>query len=279
MRYCIFIISLFILSSCTETPESPQLAKAFQSVLTLNDIKTKIPSNLANQDSIIWVKNFVRNWLREQILLHEADKVLSESEKNKSAQLEVYRKELILYELQRKLLASYADTAITNREILEYYHANRKEFELKKNIARIHFVKIRKNTPGFDQASEWFFSGDSISMKRLENYCRLYAENYFFNERVWLSFDDILKEIPLRAYNEEAFLRNNKNTTLQDASFTYLIKIIDFRIRNDVSPIEFEVDNIRNILTHKKRTDFIKNAELSIVRKAESGGAAKILIK
>lgn len=279
MKQLLPIYLILLLSACQETPDATVLAKAFQSVLTVKDIDSKIPKRLSPKDSVVWVKNYARTWLREQVLMHEAEKVLSDLEMNKSEQVEAFRKELVLYELQRKLLQSHGDTAITNKEIMNYYYNNRKEFELKKNIARIQFVKIRKNAPGFVQAKKWFSEGDSSDLRKLENYCGLYAENYFFNDRVWLSFDDILKEIPLKAYNEEAFLRNNKYTTLEDAYFIYMIKIIDFRIRNDVSPIEFEIDHIRNILVHKKRTEFIKNAEQSLVRKAESDGAAKIIIK
>ena len=117
--------------------------------------------------------------------------------------------------------------------------------------------------------------GDSINLKKLESYCAMYAENYFFNDKVWLAFDDILKEIPLSKYNEEEFLKNNKKTILQDGGFAYLIDIIDFRIKNDVSPIEFELDNIKSILSNKKKLKIVEDTELSLLRKAESNGYIK----
>ncbi len=276
-NYIIYLtLSLVIFNSCNDSSQEEKvLAQVFKSKLFEKDLVNHIPQNLVKADSVFWVHKFIEKWIKEQVILHEANKVLNENQKNKEKQLEEYKKELLIYEFEKDIVKKNADTLVSIEDIKKYYNANRKEFELRKNITRLHYIKLRKDVPGIDKVKEWFMIGDSINLKKLESYCAMYAENYFFNDKVWLAFDDILKEIPLSKYNEEEFLKNNKKTILQDGGFAYLIDIIDFRIKNDVSPIEFELDNIKSILSNKKKLKIVEDTELSLLRKAESNGYIK----
>ncbi|MBI3233303.1 MAG: hypothetical protein HYZ42_04570 [Bacteroidetes bacterium] len=277
MRNILYIALMLGCASCTEINQDEKvLAQVYQVKLLEKDLTNHIPKRLVKSDSMQWVSEYIKRWVREQILLHEAEKVLTEAQKNKEKQLADYKKELIIYELEKSFVANYQDSGVSMAEIRNYYNTHRKEFELRKNITRLHYIKLRKDAPAIDKVKFWFNSDDTSNIKKIESYCALYAENYFFNDKVWLSFDDILKEIPLRNYNEEEFLQNNKKTILEDNNHIYMIEIVDFRIKNDVSPIEFEIDNIRNILSNKKKLQVVEEAELKIQRAAEANGYIKI---
>lgn len=280
MRSLVFILLLIAAFnySCNNPENNLKvLAEVYGSKLYEKDINGQIPANLLKIDSLHWVDLYIKKWIKEEVLLHEAEKKLSASEKNKDLQLMQYKKELLIYELSKKLASESSDTIVSMSDIRNYYNLNRKEFELRKNITRLHYIKLRKDAPGIVKVKEWFQLSDSVSIKKLESYCGLYAENFFFNDKVWLSFDDILKEVPLKTYNEEEFLRNNKRTILEDFGYFYLIDIIDFRIKNGVSPLEFEIDNIKNILSNKKKLAGVEEIELKLLRKAQADGSIKIL--
>ena len=57
-------------------------------------------------------------------------------------ELNEYRNNLLLYAYREKLVIDQLDTVITEEEVEEYYEGNKKNFELKRNIAKILFVKV-----------------------------------------------------------------------------------------------------------------------------------------
>lgn len=153
---------------------------------------------------------------------------------------------------------------------------NRKEFELKTNLLRLNYFKFKKGIIGIEKSRQWFLADDVNQTAKLMDYSRVFAEFTFVNDTVWLKFDDIAKEIPLKAYNEEQFLTNNRKTILEDALFLYFVDIKDSRIRSGVSPLELELDNIRNIISNKKKIDAVKKKEIELLRNAEKEGITEI---
>ncbi len=252
------------------------VASAYGLNLTVADIAGIVKPGTAGKDSTKLMQMYLQNWLKQQVLLHKAEEILSEAEKNKEQQIADYKNALLIYELEKKLL-SKGDTAVPIVEIRNYYQQNRKEFELKKNIVRLNYIKLRKNSPRLDKVKLWFYSPAPEDRKNLEGYAALYAENYFFADSVWLAFDEIQKEIPLRGYDEEQFLRSNNKTILEDAAYNYFIDIREFRIREDVSPFAYEVNRIRNILANKKKLELIQKQESQLLKEAQDAGDVEIV--
>jgi hypothetical protein len=272
------LVILIFLGSCKEEAQDATVASAYGKDLKISDVRKIYTVGQNYNDSIKLVQRYVKSWVRQQVLLHQAEMELTTVEKDKSRQLEDYQRELLIYELEKKLLNKRVDTVPSLSEIKKYYNENRKEFELKKNLARLYYIKLKKTSPRIDKVKAWFYLQNEVTQKNLESYAAIYADNYFFDDKVWLSFDDILKEIPLNGYDEEAFIRNNHKTILEDVNFLYFIDIKDFRIKNDVSPLEVEINNIRNILINKKKLEYISTLETRLVRAAESGKEVEIFI-
>jgi hypothetical protein len=59
----------------------------------------------------------------------------------------------------------------------------------------------------------------------------------------------------------------------------YLLYIIDFRIKNAISPLAFERDKIKDILLYKRQLNFLKDNQKKLFDKAVSSGAIKYHIK
>ncbi|MSQ79261.1 MAG: hypothetical protein EXR21_06255 [Flavobacteriaceae bacterium] len=270
-------MSTVVFVSCENADGAKKVvAKAYGLNLTVADITGIVKPGTSAKDSSKLMQMYLQNWLKQQVLLHKAQDILTENEKNKEQQVADYKNALLIYELEKRLL-SQGDTAVPLSEIRNYYHQNRKEFELKKNIVRLNYIKVRKNSPRLDKVKLWFYSPAPEARKNLEGYAALYAENYFFADSVWLAFDEIQKEIPLRGYDEEQFLRSNNKTILEDAAYNYFIDIREFRIREDVSPFAYEVSRIRNILANKKKLDLIQKQENQLLKEAQDAGDVEIV--
>ena len=151
----------------------------------------------------------------------------------------------------------------------EYYEKNKNNFELKKNLVQITFVKITESSQALVQIRNLFRSSRISDKEKLAALCVKYANNSFLDDEVWLDFNEILKELPIKNYDQEQFLRNNKFLEIAEGNYIYLINIKAYRIKNSISLMEFERDNIRSILLNDRKLKLLKEMELTLMKEAE----------
>ncbi len=253
--FCLFIVS------CNSKKDDAILATTFDYTLYQSDIKGIVPDGSSKSDSISIIKNYINNWIKQKIVLHKAEKNLNSDQKDFTQQLEDYKNSLIIYSYETKLINQLLDTNISNEEIEKYYNANSENFLLKDNIIKVNYVKLEINSPMKAKFKNLVFSkkDNSNDKNQLVDLCTKYAVNFYLDDDAWLLFDDLLKEIPIETYDQEAYLKSNRTIETKDENFYYLINIKDFKIRESTSPISFEKDNIRNIIINKRKLELIQN--------------------
>jgi hypothetical protein len=107
------------------------------------------------------------------------------------------------------------------------------------------------------QFKRLLYEGSEHAQTRLSELCEKQAADYFLDDRSWFPFSDLLRQIPVKTYNQEDFLKNNREFEIRDSLFIYLVKFRDFRIRESVSPFDFEKKRIRDILVNKRKLDLL----------------------
>lgn len=230
------------------------------------------PEGISAQDSINIQNSYVNNWIRQQLLLQKAEKNLSGEQKDFRKQLEDYRKSLIIYQYKSDLISQNLDTIVTNDEIEAYYNENIMNFELRENIVRVWYVKVDRGFSQVKQLKRYMLSEMPDDLDKLEKICVENAENYFLDEKKWLYFNDLLKEIPIQTYNQEAFLRTRSFVEIEDEPYLYLLRIIDFKISESTSPLSLEKDNIRNIIVNKRKLDLVNRMQENLYNEALKAG-------
>ncbi len=266
---------LILVSSCKQEDPGKVLAEAYGEKLYDKELENITREGISFEDSVFLVKEYINVWLAKQVLLHEASTVLTEKEKDKSAQLEEYKNDLLIYDVLNKLSMQQMDTSFTNIELEEYYNQHISEFELSQNILKINFFKIPEASEDIDLLWSNFKAGDeSVNAKLIE--LSKEGGNYYTDKNSWVFFDDILKEVPINTYNQEHYLNNNKFIQLKDGDFLYFVKIIDFKIRSNTSPFSLEKDNIRKILLMKRQQALIKSIETKLITKAYSNNKIRV---
>jgi hypothetical protein len=227
-----------------------------------------MPKKLKGKDSAAFVQNYAETWIKQQVVLLHAEKNLSDEQKDVDHELESYRNALITYAFEKELVNQRLDTAVSNQEIEAYYNKNPQNFELKDNIIKVIYIKVKKNAPKINKLKDWYKSEKEADRKALEEYCHQFAENYFLEQDAWLLFDDLLKEIPIETYDKEQYLKNNRFIELNDSAHLYFVNIKGFKIKDSVSPLSFERDNIRNIILNKRKLSLIESMKKDIYNEA-----------
>ncbi|MDY0014847.1 MAG: hypothetical protein RBS13_01410 [Bacteroidales bacterium] len=203
-------------------------------------------------------------------MLYEAEQFLSHVEKDFDKQLKDYYESLLIFTYENKKVEALLDKEVSENEIRNYYEAHKSEFEMKKNIVKVNYIKFPLDFNQLEVVKRLLFN-DNPSLqdqKRLENICIKHAENLYM-ENDWLLFDDILKEIPINTYNQEQYLQKNRNIELSDSNNVYLVKINDFKINEAYSPLSIEKENIKEILLNQRRQKLVKQIRNNALQKAK----------
>lgn len=279
MKKFVYIIAL-LFCACTSKHDSEgdALARVDDKYLYASDIQGALPSNVSEKDSIEMLNEYIDNWVRQQLVIAQAEKNLSKEEKDFSKQLEDYKNSLIIFQYESKLIRQKLDTIVSDEEIFQYYEKNKANFELKENIVKVVYIKIPQNAPA-TLPRQLIRSDKPQDMKKLQDFCHKYAVNYYLDDQNWLLFNDILKEIPINTYNQEEYLKNNRIIEIQDSAFTYLMNIKGFMIKESLSPLSFERNNIRDIIINRRKLTLIENMRKDVYENALKKGNIEIFKK
>lgn len=274
--YLFFGLFPFLILSCKVKNRQKPVARVFDKYLYLEDFSSIIPPGASAKDSEQLAQDFINKWIHQNLIMNKAELNLPEEMKNVQKQLEDYRTSLIIYAYEKELVGQKLNIDIPEGEIEKYYKNNLHEFELKDYIVRVLYVKLEKNSPELVKVKKWYQAGQGEELKKLEEYCRKFATNFFVDTEVWLFFDDLLKEIPIETYNKEEFLKNHKPIEFQDEKHLYLLNILDYRLKDDISPLSLVKENIRNILINRKKIALIENMRNDIYQDALERGNFEI---
>jgi len=261
-----------VLFSCRylqrSTNDKKALARVNETYLYVEDLAGVVPPGTAPEDSIELVNQFIQNWIREQLVLQKAEMNLSSDLKNVEKQLEEYRKSLIIYAYQEKLVNQYLDTNITDSEIAEYYENNKANFELRENIVKADYAVFNRSNKELTKIKLLFRSDKQEQQEKYADFCRKYAYKYSLGDTNWIRFDDLLKEIPLPADNQELFLSTRKYVEVEDSVHVYLVNIREYKIKESQSPLAFEKNRIRSIILNQRKLKLLARMEEDIYQDA-----------
>jgi hypothetical protein len=268
----ILILLLFVATSCNaffEKKSERVLARVEDEYLYESDIQGVVAPGSLPKDSILITGNYINNWIRQRLVIHQAVKNLTDSQLDFTNQLENYKNSLIIYAYENELVRQKLDTLVTDEEVLAYYEANQQNFLLKDNIVQLQYVKLPLKSSVSKQIKKFLNSDDPDDLDKLAGLCEENASDYYLDSENWLYFNDLIKQIPIKTYNQEEFLKNNRNVEYQDSMYLYLVRFRDFKIKESVSPLTFERQRVRDIIRNKRKLELIGRMQDDLFTEAQ----------
>lgn len=276
-RFTPFIIiscGLFLsVASCSffkKKTEQKALARAYNHYLYPEDIAGMVPKGTSRADSIQIVQNYIQAWIKKNLLIEKAELNLTNEQKDVEAQLNEYRTSLIIFNYEKEYIRQYLDTVVSLDEIQQYYDTHKKDFVLKDNIVDVAFVKLKKSTTKLDKARKWFISDKEQDLLALEDFCYSNALDFSFKKENWMSFRELIKIVPLNEDAENTIIKSGSIIELTDSVANYMVRVNDYKLRNSISPLNFEIENIRNIVINKRKLKLIESLENSLYKTAQA---------
>jgi len=251
-------------------PNEDVVARVNQEFLLKSDVEAIISGLFSSTDSAAMAQRFIDDWVKRQVFLSQAKENLSVSLSSFDDQVNQYRNSLIIYAFENQLVQENLDTLVTQSQLAEYYEKTMESFLLKEHIVRARFVKFPVElTSGITEFRRLIQSTNPADIAALEDFCINNSVAFYLDINRWLSFSDLLRDLPVNDVNPENFLRNNFLIELKDEYFKYFVYIFDHRRIGSIAPLSFEEENIRNLiliqrkkeLLNKKRNQFLLEAK------------------
>ena len=262
-KYSWFFIFGFFVIGCNlnDDPGKKVLAEVGTKQLLTSDVAGVIPAGSSKEDSIRMLDDYIRKWIRQELLIQKAEENLSPDQKNLSRELLEYRNSLIIYKYKNELMRQRMDTTVTSEQIEEYYLNNIENFNLTRNIVKAIFIKVPSDVANPTLLKNYCNDTSKEGLSELREYCVQYAKSFdLFNES-WVDFDVVLKNIPKEISDPEQFLPRNNRIEVNDSNYYYLVSIQDYRLRNDEAPMEYVKENIKNLILNRRKIEFLKLLE------------------
>ncbi len=260
---------MIIFLSCSKKKETHPLARAYGKELLWTDAEPFLKDTKGPEDSLVRLKKIVAGWINEQIKLNVSSATINTNDPEIEDKVKRYKNDLLIYYYEQNKVAELLDTVITETELKTLFENNKQNFHLSNNVVRLVFVKVKSDLKVVSKMRNLITDFNDESKEKLQEMSDQYAENSFLEEQVWLNFDDITKELPIKTYDAEQFLENNKYVEIKEGPYIYLINILAYQIKNSGSNFEFERENIKKVILQNRKNELLRQLEITLKKEAE----------
>lgn len=127
---------------------------------------------------------------------------------------------------------------------------------------------LSKNSPLATKVKSLLVSSRDEDKEKLQTLCQENGVDFLINDGTWMSFADLVRKIPLTVDDQEEFLSKNKYFEVKDSTTMYYVAILAFKSKESISPLNFETENIRNILLNKRKAALLQRMEDDLISDA-----------
>jgi hypothetical protein len=256
------------------------VAQVGENYLYQEEITELLPPNYSQEDSTNIVKRYVDNWIERRLLFKEAESKSGIDQKELQERLEDYKYQLLVHAYKQNYVNEYLDTLVSDPQISTYYEENKANFELKQPIVKAYFVKVKLGTPQsqLDDLRKWMRSNlepDSDQTEKLKSYSYGFAASYFLQDDKWLPISELVANTP---FDRNLLLQKNKFVESKDQEYFYFLKINDFKIQDQISPLEYVRNQIVSVILNKRKVELQQELETKVMERAKENQDYQIFV-
>ncbi|GAB4107628.1 hypothetical protein GCM10028791_00740 [Echinicola sediminis] len=261
-----------------ESPDDLVVASVDNNHLKRADLEFITRETSSKEDSSNLATRYIQSWVKKQLMIREASKNITLSQAELDKKLLDYKYALIVYEFEKEFIESNLDDHVSEEDILQYYADNQDNFILKEIIVRSNFIKMDKKLPQNPQVEKLLNQNNEESKLNLKELALKSASNYFLEDSTWIKFDEIIINTPLSEHSNKVQLlsKQNKLIKVEDDMFNYYFKILEYKLQDQVPPVEFVKDEISKIIINKRKVSLAETLQNNVYKRAQENNEFKI---
>lgn len=276
--YLYIVPIVFLLGSCKKTEkiqrvsDAPVLAEVGSTKLYLDELEDGglLNAALSAEDSTQIKNAYVQKWIKDQLLLSEAEKTLSD-DIDIDMLVQDYRESLLLYNYENNLVRDQLDTTITAEQIESYYNENIDAFHLSESIIRCRLAVVDGQKPKLDR---FYANWKAEKLESINTYLEEHGAMQMMDEDKWYSTEQILSLLPEKV--TEKALKSKK--TIQEAKDgnEYFVKILEYIDKSEDPPLAYVASNIKKIILHQRKSKLIVKLKEDLYQREINGTNVRI---
>ncbi|MFK7810320.1 MAG: hypothetical protein AB8F74_21125 [Saprospiraceae bacterium] len=233
------------------------LAQVYNKMLYLSDMEGMFPENSSKEDSTMIVNSFIERWVRENVLMHEAERNIPQN-LNIDDLVRDYRSSLIRHNFEKNMVDILLDSVVTEAEMMQHYEQNKEQFRLSATILRCRLVKFPKDLDQLSEVKKAWPGRTEEGFKNLLELSARHANVYMLEDSVWYKKDDIALRLP-KGIISTGNLSEGKDITMEDDNFRYFFKVNEIIKGGKVAPMSYVKDQISKVILHDRKLKLLKS--------------------
>ncbi len=263
-------LCLVLLSACNSDSKLAEkdnvlLAKVFNKPLYLSELEGMVPMGSGAEDSSLIVNAYVERWVRESLLMHEAEKNIPK-DLNIDELVRDYRASLIRHNYEKLIVEVQLDSTINQSELQEYYENNKEQYILKSPIVRCHFIKLPENPEGQEELEALWKEQEETTYTQLLDYCNRFANLYMLDDSTWYRVPDLIGQLP-QGKIKESDLNKGRNFNFSHEGYQYLLRIKEMAPKGKIAPISYVSDQATKVILHKRKLKLLEEKKEEIYQR------------
>jgi hypothetical protein len=284
LKNILVIAFLLSLTACSffkkkQGNDKDAIARVNDDYLYASDIQG-LTKGLKGQDSTAALKNYADNWVRKKLLLQKAEENIPGDDVGITKKVEDYRASLMLYEYEKALVNKKLDTAVTQKELSEWYEKLKGDFPLERDVYLLLFVKLKKDARDMENIRKWINKqDDEETARKLAGYCQEFASSQMLDKGIWYDKDNLVKNFPLTENDIVTLSYSKTFKEFKTESGTWFIKIGDVIKKDQAPPIEFIHEQLVKAIIEKRRLLLVEKIYDKIYQDGIKSKSFEILVK
>lgn len=279
--YCLLCCGLI---ACTPAEEPPAendilLARVYNKTLYLSDMAPLIPANSSVQDSTMRLHALVEQWIRDALLMHEAEKNIPK-DLNIDKLVRDYRSSLILHNYEKVLIESMLDSIISREELVRYYEENKLQYKLESPILRCYLIQFPEGLPEEAEIkTAWdVLPSDSLAFNRVKDFSLNNATTILLTDSIWHRVEQVETFFPNGNAANLALLQG-ASYQLKEKGFNLWCKVLESKQAGETAPFSFVETQIRRLILHKRKLKLLSDTREDIYEQEMSRNNVQVFVE
>lgn len=265
----LYVIIAMLLQSCDyfsfRTNNQIPVARVNGTYLYKNELSYIFTKDISSRDSILLARNFINNWVKQQLLLSKAQLNLEDRTVEFEKLVSKYREDLYINSYKEAVVMQYLNTEISEVDIDDFYEENKQNYKLNEELVQLKYIKIAEDIFNRKELVKLFKSNkiedlDSLKSKELS------LKSHHLNDTVWIKYNDLVTKVPIyKTIERNQLLKKNSFFQKEDSLSLYLLTIKDVLKRNEIAPKSYIKPTIKQMILQQRKLLFLRNIEETLI--------------
>lgn len=250
------------------------LAQVYNKVLYQSNLADMIPEYTTPEDSALIVKAYLQRWIREQLLMYEAERNIPK-DLNIDQLVRDYRASLVRFNFEEQLIAQKLDSTVSEAVLKDFYEENKDQFQLESTILKCMLIKAPVKAPQSELNKLWYSRSDDADAK-LMTFAKQWNAFGLFDREKWYKLEEVAAFLPKGTLTSEN-VRSRSDGTLSDADYRYYYRVLETVQGKTTAPFDYVREQAVKVILHQRKQALLEQWKEDLYQKELRRENVKIL--